>query len=141
MQRDFKIFWKLLHATQSTIVGDNLQGWLDFILSYFLLAWGEVCCFAGLFNLQLSLLDNNGPLPCLALLYIMSNDKTNQNSRKKYTGLLKNWDLSVWGMNAMVIYFFGIGSTLESHFLALKATKIDITLKFWLVSENINIQI
>ena len=99
-------FWKLSHATKSVQVAGNLRGRLDFILSHLLLARGEARRFAELPDLQLLMLDNEGPSPCPALLYIMSNGKTNQNGGIEYTGLLRNKDVSICGMNALAFYFF-----------------------------------
>lgn len=128
-------FWRLSHATRPAVVNGNLRGRLDFILSHLLLARGEARRFAGLPDLQLSMLDNEGPSPCPALLYVMSKRQTNQNGRKEYTGLLRNKDLSACGMNAMAFcFFFGVGSILENRFLASRAIKIGTTPKSWLVS-------
>lgn len=52
------------------------------------------------------MLENERPFSCSALLYIISNGKTNQNGYIEYTGLLRNKDVSVCGMSALAFYFF-----------------------------------
>ena len=99
-------FWRQGHSTKSVIVGGTLRGHLDFILGHLLLARGESRRFAELPDLQLLMFDNEGPSPCPALLYIMSNGKTNQNGRIEYSGLLRHKDLSLCGMSALAVYFF-----------------------------------
>lgn len=77
LQRILAEFWRLSHSKKSSVVAANLRGRFDFILSHLLLAKGEARRFAELPDLHLLMLENEGPFPCPALLYIMSNGKTN----------------------------------------------------------------
>lgn len=97
--------WRQSQSNKPAVVAATLRGRLDFILSHLLLARGEARRFAELADLQLLMLDNKGPSPCPALLYIMNNGKTNQIGRIEYAGLLTNKDVSVCGMNALAFYF------------------------------------
>lgn len=99
-------FWRQSQSDAPMTIAATLRGRLDFILSHLLLARGEARRFAELPDLQLLMLDNEGPSLCPVLLYIMSNGKTNQNGRIEYTGLLRNKDVSICGMSALAFYFF-----------------------------------
>lgn len=116
-------FWRQSQSNKPAVVTATLQGRLDFILSHLLLARGEARRFAELADLQLLMLDNEGPFPCPALLYIMSNGKTNQNGRIEYTGLLRNKDVSVCGMNALAFYFFWRWEHSGESFPSFKSNK------------------
>lgn len=127
-------FWRQSQSNEPAVVAATLRGRLDFILSHLLLARGEARRFAELADLRLLMLDNEGPSPCPALLYIMSNGKTNQNGRIEYTCLLRFKHVSVCGMNALAFHFFGVGSIQESLFRLSRAIKIGMTPNCWLVS-------
>lgn len=126
-------FWKLSQAG-SVVMAATLRGRLDFILSHLLLARGEAHRFAELPDLQLLMLDNESPSPCPALLYIMSSGKTNQNGRIEYTGLLRNKDVSVCGMNALAFYFFWRWERSTESFPYFEKIRIGTTPKCLLVS-------
>ena len=69
------------------------------------------------------MLDNEGPSPCPTLLYIMSNGKTNQNGQIEYTGLLRNKNVSICGMNALAFYFFWRWEHSREFFPSFKSNK------------------
>ncbi len=88
-----KEFWKQFHAAKLSVFKVNLQGCLDYLFGYLLLARGKSRCFAELHDLELLRFDNKGHTSCLALLYIMNNGKANQNSRIEYNCMLRHKDL------------------------------------------------
>lgn len=99
-------FWRQSIEGKGSAVGCYLRGLLNYLMGHHLLARGESRRFAELPDLLLLELQNEGPKPCPALLYIMSNGKTNQNGRIEYCGLLRHKDVMLCGMNALAVYLF-----------------------------------
>ena len=60
---------------------------------------------AKLLNLQLLYLKNENFESILCLLYVMNNNKINQNNRIEYVNLLKHQDLRFYSMSVMINYF------------------------------------
>lgn len=69
------------------------------------------------------MLENTGPSPCPALLYISANGKINQNGRIEYTGLLRHKDGSMCAMSAMALYFFWRWEQSGESFPSFKSNK------------------
>ena len=105
LQRLTDSFWRLSESGKSVTVGSFLRTGLDFLLGHFLLLRGESRRSAELADLQLLMLENEGPTPAPCLLYIMSNGKTNQNGRIEYAGLLRHRDIPLCCMSAMACCF------------------------------------
>ena len=116
-------FWQQSHSNKPAVVGGNLRAHLDYLLGHLLLARGESRRFAELPDLQLLMFNNEGLSPCPALLYIMSNGKTNQNGRIEYSGLLRHKNVSLCGMSALAVYLFWRWKQLEEPFLSFKDNK------------------
>ena len=78
---------------------------MNFLLSHFLLFRDESRRRAQFFDLQLLKLKNKSIKSISCLLYVMSNDKINQNDRIEYAKLLRHRNIEFCTMNVMIIYF------------------------------------
>jgi len=98
-------FWKHSEEARNLAVGCHLRTNLDFLLGHFMLLRGESRRGAELPDLQLLHLQNEGSSPAPCLLYVMSNEKTNQNNRTEYAGALRHRDIRLCSLSAMANYF------------------------------------
>ncbi len=105
LQKIIEEFWGQSYSSKIFVFRGNLQGRLGYLVGLFFLAKEEFQCFAELLHLQFLMFNNKSPNFCPVLLYIMSNDKTNQKSRIKYNGVLKHKDLLLCYISALAIYF------------------------------------
>ena len=74
-------------------------------MNHFLLLRDESRRRAKLLDLQLLYLKNENFKSVSCLLYIMSNNKINQNNRIEYADRLKHRDLRLCSMSVMINYF------------------------------------
>ena len=97
--------WRLSETATGVTVGGYLRTSLDFLMGHFLLIRGESRRAAELADLQLLMLENEGPTPAPCLLYIMTNGKTNANGRIEYGGLLRHRNVRLCCMSMLAAYF------------------------------------
>ena len=78
---------------------------MNFLLNHFLLLREESRRRAELSDLQLLKFENEDTKSASCLLYVMSNDKINQNDQIEYAELLRHRNIELCAMSAMTNYF------------------------------------
>ena len=119
-------FWRHFKAIKFISIGVYLRTLLNFLLSHFLLLRDESRRHAELSNLQLLHLENesnNTHKSASCLLYVMSNDKINQNDRIEYAELLRHRELNLCTLSVLTSYLMWRWHQFDEKFSTFKNNK------------------
>ena len=100
-------FWRHFETIKFISIDVYLRILLNFLLNHFLLLRDESRRHAKLSDLQLLHLENennNNHKSVSCLLYVMNNDKINQNDRIEYAELLKHRELNLCILSVLTNY-------------------------------------
>ena len=98
--------WESQPKANHASINSFLRTGLDFILAHNMILRGEVrrqIELADLFTLELQ---NEGPTPCMAVVLLMDNGKTNQRGRTEYAVIARHKDVSLCAQAMLAFYLF-----------------------------------
>lgn len=97
-------------ASEKVVTSTSLESWLrtsaDFLLGFSMLLRGESRRMAELPDLFSLSLKNEGPTPCIALVLIMNNGKTNKGNRTEYGMAVRHKNALLCPLAALAFYLF-----------------------------------